>query len=122
MHTYFFLSYEVRKDLFKEDWPIYTTTHNTPPAIYGADAKVCNSFIANGSNIQGTVINSIISRDVVIEKGAVVKNCILFSGTKVGKNSQLEYVVADKNVKIKEIKELHGEADHYTYISFGANI
>ena len=116
------LSYENRKELFKEDWPIYTTTHNTPPALYGPNAKVCNSFVANGSNIQGTVINSIISRDVVVEKGAVVKDCILFSGTKVGKDSQLQYVVADKNVKIKEVKDVRGEEDHYTYISFGANI
>ena len=116
------LSYEVRKELFKEDWPIYTTTHNTPPALYGPEAKVANSFVANGSNIQGTVINSVISRDVVIEKGAVVKNCILFSGTRVGKDTQLEYVVSDKNVKIKEVKDVRGEEDHYTYISFGANI
>ena len=116
------LSYEVRKQLFREDWPIYTTTHNTPPAMYGANAKVTNSFVANGSNIQGTVINSVISRDVVVEQGAVVKNCILFSGTHVGRDSQLEYVVADKNVKIKEVKEVRGEEDHYTYISFGANI
>ena len=116
------LSYENRKELFKEDWPIYTTTHNTPPALYGADAKVCNSFVANGSNIQGTVINSVISRDVVIEKGAVVKNCILFSGTHVGKDSRLQYVVADKNVKIKEVKVVEGEPEHYIYMSFGANI
>ena len=116
------LSYEVRKELFKEDWPIYTTTHNTPPAQYGPDAKVANCFIANGSRIKGTVINSVISRDVIIEEGAVVKNCILFSGTKVGKNTKLEYVVADKNVKIREVKEVVGEEDHYTYISFGANI
>jgi len=116
------LSYENRKQLFKEDWPIYTTTHNTPPALYGPNAVVENSFVANGSRIQGTVINSVISRDVVVEEGAVVKNCILFSGTKVGKNSKLQYVVADKNVKIKEVKEVEGEEDHFTYISFGANI
>ena len=116
------LSYETRKNLFIDNWPIYTTTHNTPPALYGPKAEVKNSFVANGSNIQGTVINSVISRDVVIEEGAVVKNCILFSGTKVGKDSRLEYVVADKNVKIKEIKEVSGEESCYTYISFGANI
>ena len=116
------LSYENRKELFKEDWPIYTTTHNTPPAQYGKDAHVSNSFIANGSRIKGTVTNSVISRDVIVEEGAVVNNCILFSGTKVGKNSKLQYVVADKNVKIKEVKEVIGEEDHYTYISFGANI
>ena len=116
------LSYENRKQLFKEDWPIYTTTHNTPPAQYGEEAVVKNSFVGNGSRIKGTVINSVISRDVIVEEGAVVKNCILFSGTKVGKNSKLEYVVADKNVKIKEVKEVVGEEEHYTYISFGANI
>ena len=116
------LSYEVRKELFKEDWPIYTTTHNTPPAQYGENAKVVNSFVANGSRIKGTVINSVISRDVIVEEGAVVKDCILFSGTKVGKNSKLQYVVADKNVKIREVKEVVGEKDHFTYISFGANI
>ena len=116
------LSYENRKQLFKEDWPIYTTTHNTPPAQYGPDAVVKNSFVGNGSRIKGTVINSVISRDVIVEEGAVIKNCILFSGTKVGKNSKLEYVVSDKNVKIKEVKEVVGEPDHFTYISFGANI
>ena len=116
------LSYENRKQLFKEDWPIYTTTHNTPPAQYGPDAVVMNSFVANGSRIKGKVINSVISRDVIVEEGAVVENCILFSGTKVGKKTKLKYVVADKNVQIKEVKEVVGEEEHYTYISFGANI
>ena len=116
------LSYEVRKQLFKEDWPIYTTTHNTPPAWYGENANIKNSFISNGSRVKGTVINSILSRDVIVEEGAVVKDCILFSGTTVGKNSHLQYVVADKNVKIKEVRDVSGEEDHFMYISFGANI
>ena len=116
------LSYEVRKQLFKDEWPIYTTTHNTPPALYGESANVQNSFISNGSRIKGTVINSILSRDVIVEEGAVVKDCILFSGTKVGKNSKLQYVVADKNVKIREVRDVKGEENHYLYISFGANI
>ena len=103
-------------------WPIYTTTHNTPPALYGEKAEVKNSFISNGSTIKGTVINSILSRDVIVEEGAVVKDCILFSGTKVGKGSHLQYVVADKKVQIKEVRDVAGEEDHYMYISFGANI
>ena len=62
------LSYENRKQLFKEDWPIYTTTHNTPPAQYGPDAVVMNSFVANGSRIKGKVINSVISPNILILK------------------------------------------------------
>ena len=64
------LNYHVRNQLFLPDWPIYTSTHNTPPALYGEKAVVENSFVSNGSRIKGTVINSILSRDVIVEEGA----------------------------------------------------
>ncbi len=113
------LSYENRQKLFLEDWPIYTTTHNTPPALYGEHAKVKNSFVANGAIIKGQVENSIISRDVVIEEGAVIKNCLLFTQTYVGKDAHLEYVLTDKNVKVKEVKELSGTKDKILVIKQG---
>ena len=113
------LSYENRQKLFSPDWPIYTTTHNTPPALYGAKASVMNSFVANGAIIKGTVENSIISRDVVIEEGAVVRNCIIFTQSYIGKNAQLEYVLTDKNVKVQEVKKLKGTKDKALYIKQG---
>ncbi len=116
------LSYEVRQKLFHDDWPIYTTTHNTPPALYGANAQVKNSFVANGSIIKGKVENSIISRDVVIEEGAEVKNCIIFTRGYIGENAHLEYVLTDKNVRVEEVKELSGEKDKVLIIKQGAKI
>ena len=116
------LSYQNRQKLFSDDWPIYTTTHNTPPALYGAKAQVKNSFVANGAIIKGHVENSIISRDVVIEEGAVVKNCILFRQTYVGKGIHLEHVLADKHVKINEVKELKGTKEKALYIKQGERI
>lgn len=116
------LDFETRKQLFLEDWPIYTTTHNTPPALYKETSQVKNSFIANGSVIKGKVLNSIISRDVVIEKGAVVKNCIIFTGSIVGQNVKLENVLADKGTVIDQIDELHGEENKFLYIKQGAKL
>ena len=116
------LSYLNRQKLFSDDWPIYTTTHNTPPALYGAKACVKNSFVANGSIIKGHVENSIISRDVVVEEGAVVKNCILFTQAYVGKGAHLEHVLADKNSKIVEVKELKGTKEKALYIKQGERI
>lgn len=116
------LKYAERKKLFDEKWPIYTTTHNTPPSLYSKDAKVKNSFIANGSIIKGEVENSIISRNVIVEEGAVVKNCILFTKTYVGKNTKLEYVVADKNVSIVEMKKLKGDKNDIIFIKQGTKI
>ena len=121
-HSFELLNYHNRNLLFLDDWPVYTTSHNTPPTLYGAEAKVKHSFIANGSVIKGRVENSIISRSVVVERGAKVKNCILFTGSEIGRNSDIEYVVCDKNSKIATIKELKGTKDNVLYISQGAKI
>ena len=116
------LTFATRKSLFLPDWPIYTTSHNTPPANYGPFAEVENSFIANGAVIKGKVKNSIISRDVVIGEGAEVNNCILFTKTEVGPGVKLKYVITDKNVTIKDVKNLVGDDEDYLLISKGAKI
>lgn len=121
-HSLDLLNYHIRSQLFLPDWPIYTTTHNTPPAFYGKDADVQNSFIANGSIIKGKVQNSIISRDVVVEKGAELKNCIIFTKTQISKDSKLEFVLSDKNAVIKETKKITGTAENVVYIPQGAKI
>lgn len=116
------LSYNERQKLFSENWPIYTTTHNTPPALYGKNASVMNSFVANGAIIKGTVENSIISRDVVVEEGAVVRNCIIFTQSYIGENAHLEYVLTDKNVRVEEVKKLAGTKDKVLVIKQGEKI
>lgn len=121
-HSLDLLNYHIRSKLFLEDWPIYTTTHNTAPALYGKDAEVQNSFIANGAIIKGKVINSIISREVIIEKNAEVKNSIIFTKTLVSKDVKLDHVLCDKNVKIINAKRINGTDDEFIVISQGANI
>lgn len=121
-HSFDLLNYHIRCQLFLEDWPIYTTTHNTPPALYGKDADVQNSFVANGAIIKGKVHNCIISRDVLVEKGAELKNCIIFTQTQIGKDTKLEYVLSDKNASIKEVKKISGTPEDVVYIKVGVNV
>lgn len=116
------LHYENRLKLFKEDWPIYTTTHNTPPSLYGENAEVKNCFIANGSIIKGKVENCIISRGVRIGEGAVVKNSILFYRTEVGDKVNLNYILSDKNVKINAVKKLAGTKEEVFFIELGEKV
>lgn len=108
--------------LFLQDWPIYTTPHGTPPALYGKKAEVSNCFIANGSMINGKVKNSIISRDVTIEEGAEVSNCIIFTGSYIGKDVKMKYVLTDKEVKVVENKNNCGSSDRFLYLKHGAKI
>ena len=94
--------------LYRAEAPIFTRVHNSAPVVYKSGAKIENSLIADDCVIEGTVINSVISRGVHVGKGAVVKNSILFQGTDVKKNAELNCIVTDKKVIINEGVKLSG--------------
>ena len=102
--------------------PIFTRVHNSAPSIYTATAKVENSMIADDCIIEGTVINSVISRGVHIERGAVVKNSILFKETRVGKNASVNCVLTDKDVTITDGVVLSGNENMPFFIQKGRKI
>lgn len=104
-------------DLMKSDWPIYTRTNDSPPTIYESTADVNRVCIANGSVIRGKVTNSIIGRNVVIEKGAVVEDSILLPSTYVGKGVHIKGCVVDKHARVEKMKELNGSKDDPIYIN-----
>ncbi len=88
--------------------PIYTKIRNSIPTYYGSECSVKNSLIADGCRIYGSVENSIIFRGVHVGKNAVVKNSILLQDTYVGGGSALNCVITDKNVVVKEDRNLSG--------------
>ncbi len=68
--------------------------------------EVSNSYISHGCVIQGTVINSILSPDVVVEKGTEVIDSIVFHGTIIKRNARLQKVICDKQCEIGENTEI----------------
>ena len=111
------LEKENRRKLFAPDAPIYTKERDDMPTIYGTEAKINNSLIADGCQIKGTVENCIIFKGVKVEEGAVVKNSILMQDTVIGENSKVNYIIADKNVNIKSGVELSGAANYPVSLS-----
>lgn len=100
---------KVREAIFEQDnHRIYTKVRDSAPTRFGSDAKVVNSFIADGCEIEGTVENSILFRGVKIGKGTVVRNSILMQDTITGNQVTLDYVVTDKNVAIRDRNHLAG--------------
>jgi len=98
----------IRKDsgISPEKWRIRTNVEaeerpaDRPPVRFGSNSKVENSLISSGCDIQGTVINSVLSPGVVVEKGAIVRNSILFADCRVEKNAVVELSIFDKNVRV----------------------
>ena len=105
------LDRENKNKLFVPERPIYTKERDDMPTLYGKDAKIKNSLIADGCQIKGTVENCVIFKGVKVEADAVVKNSILMQDTVIGEGSSVNYIIADKNVNIKSGVELSGAAN-----------
>ena len=116
------LDIDISSRVFKSNWPIYTNTNDTPPTKYLANANVKKSFVANGAVIDGTVENSILGREVTIGKGAVIKNCVIFSGSKIAPGAVLENVIIDKRAKVEKKLELKGTETSPLYIKEGDRV
>ena len=61
-------------DIADPSWRIRSRNPIAPPQFIGSGARVVNSLVVSGCEIDGSVENSILSHDVKIAKGAVVKN------------------------------------------------
>ena len=106
-------------ELTDSNWPIYTKTHDSPPAMYLENASVKDSIVSNGAIIDGEVEHSIICRSVKIGMNCKVKNSIILSDSYISDGSILENVIVDKHSKIMYKKELIGTSDKPVYIKQG---
>lgn len=111
---------KVRASLFRADRPIRTRVWDEAPVRYGLNAKVENSLLADGCVIEGEVENSLLFRGVTIGKGAKVKNCVLMQGTVVEAYANLECVITDKKVIVRENRTMISTGSYPMYIAKGA--
>ncbi len=117
-----FLKAHRREELFNPKRPIYTKTKDQSPTKYGAEAECINSFISDGCVIEGTVINSVLSRGVKVEKGAVVRNSVIMQDSVIEEDVEVSHVVFDKEVVITKGRKLIGQDSHPLPISKGTLI
>lgn len=108
---------EVRDELFNPKRPIYTKVRDDAPSRYGLSSSVKNSIIAQGCVIDGEVENCVISKGVYVEEGAKLSNCIVMQDTRIGKDTNLNYVIIDKDVTIKDGRSLMGFESYPIYIA-----
>lgn len=117
-----FLEKDIQNEMLHSELPIYTKNRDLPPTKYGTDAKVENSYIADGCCILGTVINSVVAGGVTVKKGAVVKNSILMQSDVIEEDVLLEYAVLDKEVTVTAGKKLVGQETYPVPVSKGTVI
>ncbi|MDR1567318.1 MAG: glucose-1-phosphate adenylyltransferase subunit GlgD [Streptococcaceae bacterium] len=90
---------------------IFTKVKNEVPTYFARGSKVKKSQFASGSVIEGTVKNSIISRNNIVDAGSVIEDSIIFPHGKIKSGAKIRYAILDKNVVIEKNVTVSGTKD-----------
>lgn len=116
------LDENIRCGIFKETSPIYTKVRDEEPTFYAAGSEVKNCLIADGCKIEGYAENSVIFRDVHLERGAYIKNSVIMQGTHIMAGAHIEQAIIDKDVTVSPSKVLIGVPSSPSIIQKGSKI
>ena len=95
------LDQKVHFELFRGPRTIFTKIQDEAPTLYGEDSSVVNSMVSAGCEIEGTVENCILFRNVKVAKGAHLRNCIIMQHAHIEEGAVLDNVVMDKYCTVK---------------------
>ncbi len=79
---------------------LYSEDTNSHPQYIGKKAKLSNSIVNQGAVVLGEVNHSVISNEVYIEEGAVIKNSVLMSGVHVEKGAVVDTCIVGPDTLI----------------------
>ena len=88
-------------DLKDPTFPIYARTPIRPPHFTGPNAVISHSLVTGGSEVYGTVENSVLFHSVTVEEGASVRYSILMPGATVRAGATVEYAIIAENAVIE---------------------
>lgn len=96
-------------NLYNDRWPIRTAPAQSAPAKFvfsgegddkrrgeALDSIVCGDCVISG----GTVLRSVLARNIRVHSFAHVEDCIIFSGVEIGARAKVKNAIIDKNVRI----------------------
>jgi glucose-1-phosphate adenylyltransferase len=87
-------------DLYDSKWVIHTRSEERPPVKCIPPGELIKSLASNGCTIYGTVINSVLSPGVRVEKGAVVRDSVIMNDTIVCAGASVSCCILDKEIEV----------------------
>lgn len=97
-------------------WRIYTKSRDTTPQQITKDARVYDSMITDGSYVAGEIGHSILSHDVKVGKGSVIKDSVIMPNTVIGENCHIEKAIIGENSRIYDDVEIIGEGGNIAVV------
>ena len=99
-------------DLYDSKWVIHTRSEERPPVKCLPPGEIIKSMASNGCVISGTVINSVLSPGVRVEKGAVVRDSVIMNDTVIRAGAVVNCCVLDKEIEVGANAQLGAGEDN----------
>lgn len=87
-------------DVGDKTWKIHSRNPLAPPEHIGKNGIVKNAMVALGCEIYGTVENSILGSNVIVEEGAIVKDSVVLANSVIKAGATVSYSIIDENVTV----------------------
>ncbi len=85
---------------------VFSRSESRPPHFIGESAELTNSMITEGCEVYGKVINSVLFGGVYVAPGAVIKDSVIMSDTRVLDGAEVCYSIVDSDTVIGENTKL----------------
>lgn len=93
----------------EKGWRVYSKNTISPPHFITETASVNDSLIVDGCYVAGEVDHSILSNDVQVKEGAIVKDSVIMPGATIGKNVKVNRAIIGENAVIGDNAEINGD-------------
>lgn len=107
-------------ELYDTEWIIHTQSSQRPGAEVYETARVENSLICDGAQIQGQVVRSIIAPGVMVAPDATIRDSIILHDTQIEAGTIIDRCIVDSDVWIGS-GVLLGDGEDNTPNSEGPN-
>lgn len=96
-------------DIVNGDMVVFSNPSIEPPQYISPTGQVTGSMVCNGCVVKGKVRDSILSSGSKVDKGALIKDCILLPNSSVGENCRITKAIINEGVAVKAGSTIKGE-------------
>ena len=93
------------------DWPLLTDQPFRSPAFFEASARLESSLVSPSCRVAGEIRRSVIGPGCTVAAGAVVEECVLLDGCRIGPDARLRRVIVDAG---SEVNQAFGSKEEVT--------
>lgn len=83
-----------------DNFPVYTKSSNLPPHHIGKKCIIHSSLISDGCLILGDIYHSVLSSNIVVEEGALIRDSILLQHVHIGEGVNVKNAIILESTRI----------------------